>query len=246
MLLPGILSLAMFALSIPAFRGCSDLHDALRRGELPRLAAPAHWTAVRAFCAVLFALPVWLAARSLESGAICAALVVALLGYAVAPHFLRSAQRRLEQSMTDELALHLDLMALVVESGGSLSAAFGACIQRAPEGPLRRAWESLLVETCNGADIHEALKSLDQRLGVRAVSRLVVMLRNAERSGIGLPLLLRERARQAAAGRFARAERLARAAPLKLWATLMLCLAPCTLLVLAFPLAELLAMLLDR
>jgi len=41
------------------------------------------------------------------------------------------------------------------------------------------------------------------------------------------------------------AERLARAAPLKLWATLMLCIAPCTLLVLAFPVAQLLALLLD-
>jgi len=54
--------------------------------------------------------------------------------------------------------------------------------------------------------------------------------------------VLRERARQASALRFARAEKLARAAPLKLWATLMLCLAPCTLLVLAWPMARLLAL----
>jgi tight adherence protein C len=74
----------------------------------------------------------------------------------------------------------------------------------------------------------------------------VTALRNAERTGNPLAGLLRERARQAAAGRFARAERLARAAPLKLWATLMLCLAPCTLLVLAFPVAELLAAMFER
>jgi tight adherence protein C len=58
--------------------------------------------------------------------------------------------------------------------------------------------------------------------------------------------VLRERARQAAAGRFARAERQARAAPLKLWATMVLCIAPCTLLVLAFPVARLLALIVDR
>jgi tight adherence protein C len=57
--------------------------------------------------------------------------------------------------------------------------------------------------------------------------------------------VLRERARQAAAARFARAERRARVAPLRLWATLMLCIAPCTLLVLAFPVARLLALLFD-
>ena len=67
-------------------------------------------------------------------------------------------------------------------------------------------------------------------------------LRSAERAGVDAGAVLRERARQAAASRFARAERLARAAPLKLWATLMLCIAPCTLLVLAFPVAQLLAL----
>jgi tight adherence protein C len=241
-----ICALTILALAIPALRGFADLHDAFRHGELPRLAAPVHWQAVRAFGGLLAAVPVWAATRSLGPGAIGAALVVAALGFAVAPQFLQAARRRAEQAMVDELALHLDLMALVVESGGSLTAAFGACVERAPDGPLRRAWEALLVDTCNGTDIHEVLKGVDQRLGVRAVSRLVVVLRNCERAGIGLPLLLRERARQAAAGRFARAERLARAAPLKLWATLMLCLAPCTLLVLAFPMADMLAALLDR
>jgi tight adherence protein C len=240
-----LLGLAVFALSIPAFRGCSDLLDALRRGELPRLASPVHWTAVRAFCGLMAALPVGLAARSLEAGALGASAVVAMLGYAVAPQFLHAARRRVEQAMLDELALHLELMALVLESGGSLSAAIAACIERAPDGPLRRAWGTLVVETCNGTELTEALKNLDQRLGLRPVSRLVATIRN-ERAAAALPLLMRERARQAAAGRFARAERLARAAPLKLWATLMLCLAPCTLLVLAFPMAEVLVVLLDR
>ena len=57
--------------------------------------------------------------------------------------------------------------------------------------------------------------------------------------------VLRDRARHCAASRFARAERLARAAPLKVWAALLLCLAPCTAVVLAFPLAQLLAKLVD-
>jgi hypothetical protein len=33
---------------------------------------------------------------------------------------------------------------------------------------------------------------------------------------------------------------------LRLWATLMLCIAPCTLLVLAFPVARLMALVVDR
>jgi tight adherence protein C len=53
--------------------------------------------------------------------------------------------------------------------------------------------------------------------------------------------VLRDKARQCAAQRFARAEYLARAAPLKLWAALLLCLAPCTVVVLAYPVARMLA-----
>jgi tight adherence protein C len=54
--------------------------------------------------------------------------------------------------------------------------------------------------------------------------------------------VLRDRSRQSAASRFARAERRARAAPIKLWAAMLLCLAPCTAVVLAFPLARLLGL----
>jgi len=238
-------ALAAFALAIPALRGLNDILEALRRGELQRLVAPLHWPAVRLFGGFLVALPVWWAASSAGPASLGAALLVAALGHAVAPVFLRAVRRRAEQAIVDELALHLELMALVAESGGSLPAALNACVERAPAGPMRLVWQSALLEICAGAEIHEVLKGVDQRTGIRAVGTLVAAMRSHERAGIPLSMLLRERARQAAAGRFARAERLARAAPLKLWATLMLCLAPCTLLVLAFPMADLLAVLLD-
>jgi hypothetical protein len=117
---------------------------------------------------------------------------------------------------------------------------------RAPDGPLRRAWAQAVLDIHAGAEVQDVLKDLDQRLGLRPFSVALLALRSAERAGMDAGVVLGERARQAAAGRFARAERLARAAPLKLWATLMLCIAPCTLIVLAFPVAQLLAMIAGR
>lgn len=239
-------AVAAFALSIPALRGFADIADALRAGALQRLSSPLHWPAVRVFAGALAALPVYASTRALGPGALVAAFAVAALGYAVAPHFLAATRRRAEQRLLDELTLHLDLMALMMEGGGTLAAALRACAERAPEGPLQRAWKEVLLEQAAGVELQEALRAVEQGIGVRAVGALVAMLRAAERTNTPLAPLLRERARQAAAGRFARAERLARAAPLKLWATLMLCLAPCTLLVLAFPLADLLAAAFDR
>lgn len=229
------------ALAIPAMRGCADIRAALRFAELDRLRAPRLWRLTRAFLGWCVAVPVYFAAAPLGGVAWGAALCAALLAYAVAPQFLAEARRGAAQALVDELALHLDLIAVVVESGGSLMSALHACVERAPDGPLRRAWHRVVLEVHAGATLPEVLRDLEQRMGVRAFSTLVAAIRGAERSGVDLAPVLRERARQASALRFARAERLARAAPLKLWATLMLCLAPCTLLVLAWPVARLMA-----
>jgi len=233
------------ALAIPAMRGYADIREALRCAELDRLRAPRLWKVTRAFVGWCVALPVYFAAAPLGSGAWAAASCAALLAYAVAPKFLAETHRSAGHALLDELALHLDLIAVVVESGGSLISALHACVERAPEGPLRRAWSRAVLAVHAGAGLPDVLRDLEQRMGVRAFSTLVAAIRGAERSGMDLGPVLRERARQASALRFARAEKLARAAPLKLWATLMLCLAPCTLLVLAWPVARLLALVAD-
>jgi tight adherence protein C len=238
-----LLALAGGVLAGPGLRGLREVHGALRSGELARLSAPPNWSATRALIGLVAGIPVWLATASLGVAALGAASASAALGYAAAPLFLASLRQRAEQDLLEELALHLDLIALAVESGSSLIGALNACATHAPDGPLRRAWARVVLEVHAGHELPDALRELDLRMGLRWLSSAVMALRSADRTGIDAGAVLRERARQVAAGRFARAERLARAAPLKLWATLMLCLAPCTLLVLAFPVARLLALL---
>jgi hypothetical protein len=46
---PVMLALAGAALALPGLRGLLDIRDALRDGELHRLAAPRQWPATRAF-----------------------------------------------------------------------------------------------------------------------------------------------------------------------------------------------------
>jgi tight adherence protein C len=240
------IAVGAFALSVFGLRGLLELRAALRSADFDRVSAPEHWQITRAFCGLCAALPVLFAAAGLGSTAWLAAGLAGGLGFAVAPRFRDSALQRARQDLLDDLALHLELMALVMESGSSLTAALGTCAERAPDGGLRRAWARVVLDVHAGAELFEALRALDQRLGLRPFSTLVAALRSAERLGIDTAAVLRERARQAAANRFARAERRARAAPLKLWATLMLCLAPCTLVLLAFPVARLLALVLGR
>lgn len=241
-----ILAGGVFALGVHGLRGLLAIHAAVRTANLDELANPAHWRVTRAFLGACAALPLALSQSVLGGAAYLSALVVAGLGYLAAPQFLASARTRIGRAVLDDLPVHLDLMALAVESGSSLPMALALAAEHGPEGALRRALAGVLREVHSGAEVLDALRALDQRLGLRSFSTLVTALRSAERLGLPLAPVLRERATQSAANRFARAERLARAAPLKLWATLVLCIAPCTLVMLAFPVAKLLALAIGR
>ncbi|HEY6126119.1 MAG TPA: type II secretion system F family protein [Steroidobacteraceae bacterium] len=245
--LPILVALAsvLFALSVFGLRGLLGIRHALRCAELNRLDPPEHWQATRAWLGAVAAVPVFFASSGLGGGAWLAALGVAALGFWVAPQFLASARLRVEQELLDDLSVHFDLIALSMEAGSTLPAAIATCAHRAPDGALRRSWARVILEIHAGVDPLEALRALEQRTGLRPFSALVTALRSAEKFGIPAAQVFRDRARQSAAQRFARAEHLARAAPLRLWAALVLCIAPCTFVVLAFPLAQLLARVLD-
>jgi tight adherence protein C len=234
-----------FALSVFGLRGLLEIRDALRHADLMRLDVPAYWPATRAWAGAAAGLPVLFAAWRLGTSAWLAAGATAALAYVAAPQFLAAARRRVELEVQDDLAVHLDLLALAMEAGSSLPAAIATCAERAPDGALRRAWPRVILEIHAGTDPLDALRGLEQRVGLKALSSLVLALRSAERFNLPPAQVLRDRARQSAAQRFARAERLARAAPLKLWAATALAIAPCTFVMLAFPIARVLARMAD-
>jgi tight adherence protein C len=230
-----------FALTVFGLRGLVGIREALRTADLASLSAPEHWQVIRAWIGFAAALPVVSATSRLGSGAWLAGAVTAAIGYWAAPQFLAAARVRVEREVLDDLPLHLDLAALAMEAGSSLPAALAICAERAPEGALKRSLKGVVLEIHAGAEPLEALRALEQRVGVKPLNSLVTALRAAERLNLDVAQVLRERARQSAGQKFARAERLARAAPLKLWAAMVLAIAPCSLVVLAFPVARLLA-----
>jgi tight adherence protein C len=237
---------AVFALSVFGLRGLLDVREALRLAELNRLASPAHWPLTRAWLGVTASLPVLFATSTLGGGAWLAAAAVAALGFRVAPSFLETARQRVAQELEDDLPLHFDLIALALEAGAELTAALATCAHRAPHGALKRALARVLLEIHAGAEPLEALRAFEQRSGLKAIGALVAALKAAEKFGVPAAQVFRDRARQSAAQRFARAEREARAAPLRLWAALVLAIVPCTFVVLAFPVARLLALIAGR
>jgi tight adherence protein C len=238
-----IAGIGVFAAAAWGLRGLLEIREALLLAEFDRLVSPPNWPATRALVGVLTAMPALLAlalVSEVQAGTLVVVIAPMLvaMGFWAAPRLLLAARRRVERQMLDELSLHLDLLALAMESGNAWSKALGLCRERAPAGPLQRAWERVILEIHAGVEPLDALRNLEQRTRLRPLATLVSALRAADKLQLPVAPVLRERARQAAACRFARAEQAARVAPLKLWAAMLLCLAPCTAVVLAFPLAQ--------
>jgi tight adherence protein C len=238
-----LLAAGVAFVGVHGLRGLRVIVGALREPDFDRLAAPPHWAATRALLGVVAAIPVAWLARSMGAAALISAGMVGALGFWAAPRLLAGARRHLQRRLLDEMALHFELLAVAFESGSSWTSALALCVERAPDGPLRRIWALVLREIQGGAEPLDALRALEQRLRLQPLTTLVSALRAAEKLRLPEASVLRDRARHCAAARFARAERQARAAPLKLWAAMLLCLAPCSAVVLAYPLSKLLAML---
>ena len=76
---------------------------------------------------------------------------------------------------------------------------------------------------------------LEDRLDNAPVSSLVSSLVQAEKTGASLGTVLRAQSTQRTNERFARAEKLAMEAPVKMLGPLILCIFPCTFVVIGFP-----------
>jgi tight adherence protein C len=165
-------------------------------------------------------------------GSVAWALVGAIAGAGLPMLWMRDVIARRTQEVVRDLPVYVDMLTLALEAGGALSVA----TERAPDGVLRRAFLRVQGDLRAGRSRGEALQALAERLAVPAVDPLVAALVQAESSGASLASMLRAQADQRLHERFARAEKLALEAPVKMLGPLVLCIFPCTFLVLAFPL----------
>ena len=106
---------------------------------------------------------------------------------------------------------------------------------RIADGALGRGFRRVRTDRSGGGSHAEALRARARRVDEPDVASLVGALVQAGSGGGSLSTVLRAQSEQRLDERFARAEKLALEAPVKLLAPLILCVFPCTFLVLAFP-----------
>jgi len=175
-----------------------------------------------------------------------ASVVPALLigftgGYSLGGFWIRSTRRFIEHQVARDLPSYLDLLTVCVEAGATLTAGVNQVIDGAPDTPLRRYFDHVLREVRGGQLRAHAFERVAALYSVSSLSTLAAALGHAESSGMSLGGILRAQGQQRIAERFARAERLAMQAPVKLLGPLVLCIFPCTFVVLAVPIVVRLA-----
>ncbi|MFM2287834.1 MAG: hypothetical protein RL684_977 [Pseudomonadota bacterium] len=153
---------------------------------------------------------------------------------------LRQGVRRRLASIERELPAWLELLSLGLEAGTAFPAALQRALARAPSGPLRDEFARLVHEVRSGKSRRDAFRHMDARLGLPSLSSVVAAIVQAEASGLSLAPVLRAQARRATQERFARAEKRAMEAPVKMLGPLVLCIFPCTFIVVGFPIAAML------
>lgn len=188
------------------------------------------------FLAITLSLPIVSGMTTLLMSGSISTAVLSIVVVAMLPWWwLRDAANRQRVEVLRELPMYLDMLTLALEAGGALSVALKISTERAPDTSLKRAFMRVQGDLRAGRSRVEALRALAERLDSPAVTALVAALIQADSSGGSLADVLRAQSEQRLDERFARAEKAAMEAPVKMLGPLVLCIFPCTFIVLAAP-----------
>lgn len=188
------------------------------------------------FLAITISLPIVSGMTTLLMSGSISMAVLSIVVVAMLPWWwLRDTANRQRVEVLRELPMYLDMLTLALEAGGALSVALKISTERAPDTSLKRAFMRVQGDLRAGRSRVEALRALAERLDSPAVTALVAALIQADSSGGSLADVLRAQSEQRLDERFARAERAAMEAPVKMLGPLVLCIFPCTFIVLAAP-----------
>ncbi|MGV7209607.1 type II secretion system F family protein [Oxalobacteraceae bacterium A2-2] len=209
----------------------------LRKVELDYALSPQQWFAAKVAYALVFMLFALAMCLMLHKGSLVLPLAGAAFGYVYLDIWMRDRVKRIELEVIKNLPNFLDMLTLAVESGCNLTVGITVAVEKTPESPLRRAFARLLREVRSGRGRVDALRMLEERMDTNAVTSLTTTLVQAEKTGASLGAVLRAQSTQRTNERFARAEKMAMEAPVKMLGPLILCIFPCTFVVLGFPIA---------
>ncbi|MCX8003925.1 MAG: type II secretion system F family protein [Burkholderiaceae bacterium] len=209
--------------------------QALRRAGQDYALTAVQFFAGKLVAALCGALAGFLLADALAVSPFALALLVGLLAFFYPDLWLKERTQQRNLKILKGLPFFLDIVTLAVEAGLNLSAALQQAVERLPDGPLPQEINRVLRDVRAGRPRIEALRDMAERLDFGPITSLVSALVQGELMGSSLGPILRAQSEQRRSERFQRAEKLAMEAPVKMLGPLILCIFPCTFIVIGFP-----------
>lgn len=166
-------------------------------------------------------------------------LLLALLGvvglYWYPLLWLRRTLNIRHQAILRALPFVLDLLTLSVEAGMDFMSALQRSCEHRKLDPLNEELIRMTREIQVGTPRRTALRNLAQRVDLPDLRTLTTALIQADELGVSIGYILRIQAEQMRSRRFARAEKLANEAPVKMLGPLMLFIFPAVFIILLGP-----------
>jgi tight adherence protein C len=211
------------------------IHDSLRRAGQDYTLTPTQFFAGRVVGALLFGAVFAFMLAEIGLSPMLGGWGGACLGFYLPTRWLKDMTTARNLKILKRLPPFLDIVTMAVESGMNLSTALQKSVEKMPHGPLLAEINRLLREIRAGKPRTDALRDMAARLNFPAMNSLVSALVQGELMGSSIGPILRAQAEQRRIERFQRAEKLALEAPVKMLGPLILCIFPCTFIVIGFP-----------
>lgn len=213
----------------------AKIQDSLRRAGQDYTLTPTQFFAGRLVGALLFGCMFAVALAKVGQDPLVFGLAGAAAGFYLPTRWLKDMTTARNLKILKRLPPFLDIVTMAVESGMNLSTALQKSVEKMPQGPLLSEINRLLREIRAGKPRTDALRDMAARLNFSAMNSLVSALVQGELMGSSIGPILRAQAEQRRIERFQRAEKLALEAPVKMLGPLIMCIFPCTFIVIGFP-----------
>ena len=208
---------------------------ALRRAGQDYTLTPVQFYAGKLVAAGCFAAGLGWITATVGPGGLVGAMAGAVFGFFMPELWLSDITKKRNLKILKRLPFFLDIVTMAVESGMNLSSALAKSVEKMPSGPLLVEINRVLREVRAGKPRTDALRDMSARLDFAAMNSLVSALVQGELMGSSIGPILRAQADQRRTERFQRAEKLALEAPVKMLGPLIICIFPCTFIVIGFP-----------
>lgn len=209
----------------------------LRRAGQDYSLSSIQFYAGKVLCVVLGIVMGLFLTKALGGMHIGSAILMGFAAYYYPNLWLKEATAKRNNAILKALPFYIDLLTLSVEAGLNLSGSMRAAADRSRPGPLISEINRVLRDVGGGKPRVEALRDFSDRLRFAPISSFVSALIQGEKTGSSLGPILRAQGDQRRQERFLRAEKLAMEAPVKMLGPLILCIFPCTFIIIGFPIA---------